>query len=240
MSVSTAVESALTVLPFAFFLTSFLSRAIAMEVNPNKRSVRKKEGGVPLPMRERILEESVKLFLRKGFSGASIKDITEAVNLSKGSLYWHFKSKNDLLEAIIGQFERGFLDGLIESVNAVRGGFTEKFNRYHKHVTEFAVKTRDLSLVFTTLSAELSGSGTEAERQIRNMYAKYHAFVKELLELGKRDGKIKKELDTDVVTHVIIAFHDGIFLEWYRHHETLDGRVLAKTFRDIVLGGIIK
>jgi AcrR family transcriptional regulator len=205
----------------------------------NDRSISKKKADM-LPMRERILEESVKLFLRKGFNGASVKDITEAVNMSKGALYWHFKSKNELLETIIGKFEEGFLDGLVESVSAVQGGFMEKFKRYHKHVTEFATKARDLSLVLTTLSAELSGSGTEAERQIMSMYAKYHAFLKELLVLGKREGKIKKELDTNVATHVIIAFHDGIFLEWYRHRQTLEGRALAKTFRDILLGGILK
>lgn len=209
-------------------------------MNLNERSISKKDTGDTLTMRERIIEESVKLFLRKGFSAASIKDITDAVHLSKGALYWHFKSKNDLLEKIIEKFEEGFLDGLIQSVNAIDGGFVEKFKRYHKHVTEFAVQTRDLSLVCTTLSAELSGSGLEVENKIRNMYAKYHAFVKELVESGKREGKIKEHLDTDVATHVIIAFHDGIFLEWYRHHKTLDGRALAKTFRDILLGGILK
>ena len=76
----------------------------------------------------------------------------------------------------------------------MQGRFIEKFKRYHKHVMEFATKARDLPLAFTTLSAELPGSGTEAERQIRSMCAKYLRISKKLLILGKQEGKTGKEL----------------------------------------------
>jgi AcrR family transcriptional regulator len=189
-------------------------------------------------IKEIILEESIRLFLANSFCGTPVKDITDAAQIGKGTLYWYFKSKEEILKAIIDRFEQEFLDGLIESVNSVQGGFIEKYKRYHKHVSAIPVKMRDLSLVFTTLSAELSGSGLEAEARIRSVYGRYHDFVKELLEEGKMEGKVKKGLDIDIATHVIIGFHDGIFLEWYRNYDKIDGRGLARTFREIVLKGI--
>ncbi len=189
-------------------------------------------------IRERILTESIRLFLANSFRGTPVKDITDAAHIGKGTLYWYFKSKEEILKSIITRFEEEFLDGLIESVNAVQGGFTEKFTQYHKHVAAIPLKMRDLSLVFTTLSAELTGSGLEAETWIRNVYWRYHNFVKGLLELGKQEGKVKQGLDTDITTHVIIGFHDGIFLEWYRNYDKIDGRALARTFREIALRGI--
>ena len=52
----------------------------------------------------RILDVSLKLFLEKGYENTTIQDITDALgNLSKGAIYHHFKSKEDILEAVCDQ-----------------------------------------------------------------------------------------------------------------------------------------
>jgi AcrR family transcriptional regulator len=45
-----------------------------------------------------ILRETMKLFLKKGYHGTSINDIAHATGLTKGALYFHFKSKEHLLK----------------------------------------------------------------------------------------------------------------------------------------------
>lgn len=54
----------------------------------------------PEQTQERIIEASVKLFLEKGYEQTTIQDILDALNLSKGGLYHHFKSKEEILEAV--------------------------------------------------------------------------------------------------------------------------------------------
>lgn len=51
--------------------------------------------------RERILDESAALFLRRGYDATSLRDIAGAVGMKAGSLYYHFASKDDLLVAIL-------------------------------------------------------------------------------------------------------------------------------------------
>ena len=46
---------------------------------------------------ERILEEASRLFLQKGFEKTSMQDIMDATGLSKGAIYHHFASKEDIL-----------------------------------------------------------------------------------------------------------------------------------------------
>jgi AcrR family transcriptional regulator len=47
--------------------------------------------------RERIEEESIKLFASRGIAETSVRDITRAVGISEGALYRHFESKDDLV-----------------------------------------------------------------------------------------------------------------------------------------------
>lgn len=50
---------------------------------------------------EEILAISTKLFLEKGYEKTSIQDILDALNLSKGGLYHHFSSKEEILNAVL-------------------------------------------------------------------------------------------------------------------------------------------
>ncbi|MCB6365198.1 TetR/AcrR family transcriptional regulator [Intestinibacillus massiliensis] len=51
---------------------------------------------------QRILDVSLRLFLEKGYDRTTIQDIIDALgNLSKGAIYHHFKSKEDIFEAVL-------------------------------------------------------------------------------------------------------------------------------------------
>lgn len=57
----------------------------------------------PSVLRERILVEATRLFAARGYHGIAMREIAEAAGLSKPGLYYHFKDKEDLFLAILGQ-----------------------------------------------------------------------------------------------------------------------------------------
>lgn len=75
----------------------------------------------PEQTQERIVEASVKLFIEKGYEQTTIQDILDALNLSKGGLYHHFKSKEEILEAVKqkrAQYAADMLHDLIQNTEA--------------------------------------------------------------------------------------------------------------------------
>jgi AcrR family transcriptional regulator len=50
-----------------------------------------------------ILDAALELFVTKGYDGTSTNDILEKVNIARGTLYYHFKSKEDIMDALIGR-----------------------------------------------------------------------------------------------------------------------------------------
>lgn len=53
---------------------------------------------------QKILDVSYRLFLEKGYEHTSIQDIVHAIGMSKGAIYHHFKSKDEILERICEQY----------------------------------------------------------------------------------------------------------------------------------------
>jgi AcrR family transcriptional regulator len=188
---------------------------------------------------ERILKQAMRLFLEKGYHGTSIDDITQAAGLTKGALYWHFRGKEDLLQKIVEEFEKRFLDGLIRVVGEMKGGASEKFDKLCRYNAAFAYYNPELCVSFTTLAAELIGAHHGIETEIKRIYKKYQKFLSNLIIEGKKGGIFRKEIDKDLTALGIMAFHDGILLHWFMNKDKVNGKGLADTFKKIILNGLM-
>lgn len=64
--------------------------------------------------RNEILDAVDELFAQKGFDGTSTNDILEKVGIARGTLYYHFKSKEDIMDALIERYNVRLLDAAQE------------------------------------------------------------------------------------------------------------------------------
>jgi AcrR family transcriptional regulator len=78
--------------------------------------------------RDALLRVSAKLFREKGFDGTSIRDISAAAGMHSGSPFYHFKTKQDILVAVM---EQGLAEGLrkTEEVMALTISPEQKLHR---------------------------------------------------------------------------------------------------------------
>lgn len=60
--------------------------------------------------RDEILDAADELFSQKGFDGTSTNEILEKIGIARGTLYYHFKSKEDIMDALIKRYEGVLLD----------------------------------------------------------------------------------------------------------------------------------
>ncbi|HEY2669578.1 MAG TPA: helix-turn-helix domain-containing protein, partial [Rugosimonospora sp.] len=51
--------------------------------------------------RQRIIDAARDLFVERGYAGTSVRDISERLGMTKGSMYYHFASKDELLHALV-------------------------------------------------------------------------------------------------------------------------------------------
>lgn len=188
---------------------------------------------------EQILEGAMKLFSRKGYHGTSIEEIAKAAGVTKGALYWHFQSKDDLLRHVILHYEKNFLNRIIQKVKTLEGDAFEKFEKYARDNAAFVYYNRELCVSFITLAGEIVGSHHALEREFRRVYKKYENFLSELIIQGQNEEIFKKEIDPKLTALVIVAIIDGVTCQWSMNRDEIDGKAFETAFRNIMYHGFV-
>ncbi|WP_020586504.1 TetR family transcriptional regulator [Desulfobacter curvatus] len=84
--------------------------------------------------RQQILDAALKICSEKGYSKTTFVDIANEIGLTKGAVYWHFKTKPELLAAMISYGEEKqynlFENMMLESVADLRRGIAEFANTF--------------------------------------------------------------------------------------------------------------
>ena len=71
--------------------------------------------------RERILAAAIALFSERGFAGTSVADVCERAGVVKTALYWHFESKEGLLDAALARVAEAWIAEIRANVEEVTG-----------------------------------------------------------------------------------------------------------------------
>jgi AcrR family transcriptional regulator len=67
--------------------------------------------------RERILAVANELFIEQGYEGTSLREIADRLGITKAALYYHFRSKDEILETLLAPFD-ALLDELLRRLEA--------------------------------------------------------------------------------------------------------------------------
>ena len=141
----------------------------------------------PEQTQERIVEASIKLFIEKGYEQTTIQDILDALHLSKGGLYHHFKSKEEILEAVKqkrAQYAADMLHDLIDNTKAANA--KEKLK---KILYQWGASTQTHS--FDTILSSQSNNPHFVMGALQNAVNQDAPIISKLIEEGVKDGSIQ-------------------------------------------------
>ncbi len=184
-------------------MRSYLNRFINwIDMRPEKRNKRK----------VRILKASEDFFLTEGFNATSMKQIADKADLAVGTLYNYFKSKNDILLAIME-----------DEMNTVITEFPE----YDIHDDPESVTAAYLNLITemfmkfgTNVWKEVFGALLSSDDHMSKGYSldmQLIAEITEVLTFFKENGKIRDTIDAAESAYllygtVMLSFISGLFI----------------------------
>ena len=189
---------------------------------------------------EAVLSASLKLFVSKGYAATSTQDIAAAAGLTKGSVYHYFKDKLALLLELLNRSERLLFEPIFLDMRTSEANAEEQLVMFFNWIASAGVKHKEQMLLPVLVSLEFFGSNNEAEKHVGRLYDHLHAELERVIRLGQRQGQIDKALQARTTAVSVVAFIDGLLLQWYRWGKQLDGAELARIARGIILNGIVE
>ncbi|EJO5346681.1 TetR family transcriptional regulator [Clostridium botulinum] len=148
---------------------------------------------------ERILDVSLKLFLEKGYEHTTIQDIVDALDgLSKGAIYHHFKSKDEIVDAVCEKVfsENNWFSTLKEDKN---------LNGLQKIQKLFSNSIADNTQIqMLPITSSLLKNPKFLAKQVEQTLTQGSTLFKELIEEGIADGSIKTDSPKELAEVILL------------------------------------
>ncbi len=184
--------------------------------------------------REDILDAAAQVFRQKGFHGASMQDIAEAVDLKKASLYHHVSSKQDILLAILDRA----LELLLERISAISNQdipADKKLRQMIREYLQILAENTDLSAVL--LFEHRSLERKQHARHVPNR-DRFESLWRQVLVEGV-SAKLFECDDPALSARAILGILNWT-ITWYHPDGSLDITEIADHYSNLLLNGLLK
>jgi len=167
----------------------------------------------PEATRRKILEAAFAEFYKNGFQGASLNRIVEVAGATKGALFYHFASKQELGYAVIDEvigplLAQRWLDAIEDSDDAITD-----LKRAFRHFVKADINSRSFlqGCPLNNLAQEMSPLDEGFRKRIGGLYAMWRKRYAAALAAGVKAGKVKKDVVPRQVAALLIAAQMGIW-----------------------------
>lgn len=172
--------------------------------------------------KDNIIKAAFSLFLQKGFKEVTINNIMEVTKLSKGAIYHHFKSKEEIYAATLEtyyfellqphgiDFNSGEFNTDIENVYQYVAELFHNIENISENDSDFPIRNYFSFQLESEKNITIRGKTTEA-------VAEFRKTVEQIVINGFENKQINPMLDVKTVTLQIVGMVEGIAI----HHSTL-------------------
>jgi AcrR family transcriptional regulator len=191
----------------------------ALSANPRKSDL----------TRQRILQAAARVFREHGYSGTRLTDIAEAADMKAGSLYYHFDSREALVEEVVLEGVRRTKDAVLDRLTSLPPGTT------YLQKLEVMIETH---LTFVLLQGDIASASIQliwqipAEIRERTLTVQraYGALWRQVLEAARDAGEVRADVNLSAIRMSILGALNWA-ADWY--HPT--GATPKQIARDIVV-----
>lgn len=182
--------------------------------------------------KRKIFETSMKLFAEKGYDATSIEEITATVGVAKGTLYYHFSSKEEIFNFLI---EEGIklLQNSIDIKTAKLDNYIDKLKAIALIEIKIVVKYEDF---ITILLSQFYGKEARHQKCQKLVYDYIHK-IEQIVEAGIQKNEIKQG-NPEVIASEIYGLIAASLVYKLKNEEQINVIKLYKEYERTVIEGL--
>ena len=182
--------------------------------------------------KRKIFETSMKLFAEKGYDATSIEEITATVGVAKGTLYYHFSSKEEIFNFLVE-----------EGIKLLQNSIDIKTSKYTNYIDKVkAIVLIEIKIVqnyenlITILLSQFYGKEARNQKCQMHVY-EYIEKIEKIVKEGISKGEIKQG-DPKAIASEIYGLICSTLVYKLRKQDTFDITKIYKEFERTVIEGL--
>lgn len=185
-----------------------------------------------------VLDAAAKLFSEQGYHGTSLKSIAEAVNMQAGSLYYHFSSKDQLMQDVLNKSIYIIYSTVKTEMNKLdeAASFSDKLKAAIRGHMIAILTYADYTSASIRNYGQLPDAVHYASQPARD---EYEQFWRELFEQAEVAGAIRADVDKHLLRLSIFGSMNWSSV-WFNAQQNTSVEALAAAQADIFLHGCLK
>jgi AcrR family transcriptional regulator len=164
-----------------------------------------------------ILEKVAPIFNKKGYAGTSMKDMTDAVGLSKGAIYGNFENKEELAIKAFNYNVRKVFDDVAACVNAQESPLEKLFamTDFYRSYEDYTKHSGGCPILNIGVDANNQKDGSLSpvyERlmeRVREVIGKLEKSMADIIQMGMDKGEMKPDLNPELYGKRLYAMIQG-------------------------------
>ena len=186
--------------------------------------------------KEQIMDAALKVIISKGYENSRMDDIVDLSSMSKGAIYWYYKSKKEVYLNLVNYWVIKYstvINHIVEEDDSAADQLKDVFDyfilQYEQDPSAFKALVEFWSL---------AGRDEDFHRKVDRVYTKFLEFPERIINKGVKSGEFKN-LDVRVTALSIMVNIEGII--WFTLFDAhgLSAREYIKTITNFILSGLI-
>jgi TetR/AcrR family transcriptional regulator, cholesterol catabolism regulator len=204
-----------------------ISRAVPVPCHPMARET-------VVDHRQEILRTAARLFQQRGYDATSMNDVAAALKFSKGGLYHHFQSKDEILFEIMNHAMEITQERVINPVRGIADP-EERLRALIRLHIEVVLSPRDREI--TVMLHENHPLPPALRKRINARKKEYVHFLENLMTEAQHARRVKGKVSPRAAAFALLGMVNWIY-QWYKPEGELQVKNLTPQFTDLIFGGI--
>src|ERR1700756_3962406 len=186
-----------------------------------------------LDSRQEILRTAARLFQEQGYHATSMNDVAAALKLSKGGLYHHFQSKDEILFQIMNHAMDIRDESVINPARSIRDP-EERLPTLIRLLIDVVLSVRDREI--TVMLHENHPLPPALRKQINNRKKEYIHFVEGLIADVQRQRGSRGTVTPRAAALALLGMINWIY-QWYKPEGRLQAQDLVPPYTELLFAG---
>jgi len=190
-----------------------------------------------LQRKAQILDAALAVIVQKGYENSRMDDIVASSKMSKGAIYWYYKSKKEVYLSLVNHWVHNYSAVLNHIVDTDRSASDQLRSLFQYFIVQYEKDP----VVFKALLEfwSMAGRDPEFNDKLQKVYSEFVNLISTIIQQGMDNGEFKN-LDVDITAMSIMVNIEGIMWFTLFKLKNTSAREYIQTISDFILSGLIK